>query len=106
MKRKFFVPPSGLNPAATAIASRRVDLPVPFSPTKKVTLECSAKVERSRRAGIEKGYSEGSLILGRRRAIDRTKASLIRPLLVEALAIPDEALRLSEFVAIVDTTLL
>ena len=36
-KVKFFVPPSALKPYATAIASRSVDLPVPFSPTKKVT---------------------------------------------------------------------
>lgn len=36
-KHKFFVLPSALKPAATAIASNRVDLPDPFSPTKKVT---------------------------------------------------------------------
>ena len=38
-KEKFFVPPSALKPYATAIASSKVDLPVPFSPTKKVILE-------------------------------------------------------------------
>jgi len=37
VKLKFLVPPSALNPYATAIASRIVDLPVPFSPTIKVT---------------------------------------------------------------------
>ena len=31
------VPPSGLKPYATAIPSNKVDLPLPFSPTKKVT---------------------------------------------------------------------
>ena len=31
------VPPSGLNPYAAAIASSRVDFPLPFSPAKKVT---------------------------------------------------------------------
>jgi len=36
-KRKFFVPPSGLKPRETAMASSSVDLPDPFSPTKKVT---------------------------------------------------------------------
>ena len=36
-KEKFFVPPSGLNPNVTAIASISVDFPVPFSPTIKVT---------------------------------------------------------------------
>ena len=36
-KLKFFDPPSALNPAATAIASSRVDFPVPFSPTRYVT---------------------------------------------------------------------
>ena len=36
-KRKLRDPPSGLKPQATAMASSRVDLPLPFSPTKKVT---------------------------------------------------------------------
>ena len=36
-KSKFRVPPSALKPQATATASSRVDLPVPFSPTRKVT---------------------------------------------------------------------
>ncbi|MNI62704.1 hypothetical protein D3C73_1180350 [compost metagenome] len=34
---KFSVPPSGLKPHAAAIPSRSVDLPLPFSPTRKVT---------------------------------------------------------------------
>jgi hypothetical protein len=33
--RKFRLPPSGLNPAATAIASINVDFPLPFFPTKR-----------------------------------------------------------------------
>ena len=37
LKLKFALPPSALNPAATAIASTSVELPLPFSPTKKVT---------------------------------------------------------------------
>jgi len=36
-KRWSFDPPSGLKPQATASASIRVDLPEPFSPTRKVT---------------------------------------------------------------------
>lgn len=36
-KEKFRVPPSGLKPQATAIPSSKVDFPLPFSPTKKVT---------------------------------------------------------------------
>lgn len=49
--RKFWDPPSGLNPAATAIASMRVDLPVPFSPTKNVTPDATASPpDRSRQA--------------------------------------------------------
>lgn len=36
-KRKFWLPPSGLNPHATASASTTVDLPEPFSPTRNVT---------------------------------------------------------------------
>ena len=34
---KFSVPPSGLIPSDAARASIKVDLPMPFSPTKKVT---------------------------------------------------------------------
>jgi hypothetical protein len=33
-KRKFMLPPSGLKPAAIAMASNRVDFPLPLSPTK------------------------------------------------------------------------
>src|SRR6266576_1621571 len=42
-KRKFFVPPSGLKPHATAIASSSVDLPEPFSPMKNVDLRMKLK---------------------------------------------------------------
>ena len=37
-KQKFLVPPSALKPQLIAIASKSVDFPLPFSPTKKVTL--------------------------------------------------------------------
>ena len=87
-KRNFLVPPSGLKPAAIAIASMTVDLPLPFSPTKKVTLGCSSKVERSRKAGIEKGYLDGSVILSRSRAIERRKASLLTGALLVATRRP------------------
>jgi hypothetical protein len=36
-KRKFDEPPSAFMPAATAIASSSVDLPLPFSPMRYVT---------------------------------------------------------------------
>jgi hypothetical protein len=39
------------------MASSRVDLPVPFSPIKKVTGDVSAISSMSRMAGMEKGYS-------------------------------------------------
>jgi hypothetical protein len=54
-KLKFLVPPSGLNPQLVAIASRSVDLPLPFSPTMKVTLGCSFRVPSSFTAGSENG---------------------------------------------------
>jgi len=38
-KLKFWLPPSALKRAATAMASIRVDLPLPFSPTKKLLLD-------------------------------------------------------------------
>ncbi|GHE90738.1 hypothetical protein GCM10017786_23800 [Amycolatopsis deserti] len=48
-KSKFRLPPSGLKPAATASASTRVDLPLPFSPTRKVTPGASGRPpERAR----------------------------------------------------------
>ena len=37
-KLKFLVPPSALNPYATAIASSSVDFPIPFSPPRIVIL--------------------------------------------------------------------
>ena len=37
------VPPSGLKPYASAMPSKMVDLPVPFSPTKNVTGEVNSK---------------------------------------------------------------
>jgi hypothetical protein len=54
-KWKFFEPPSALKPHATAIASRRVDLPVPFSPMMNVTLGWNLIFFSSRMAGNEKG---------------------------------------------------
>ena len=47
---------SARTPAATAMASRIVDLPLPFSPTRKVTFGwISTSPSRLRTAGIEKG---------------------------------------------------
>ncbi len=43
-KEKSRDPPSASKPMATAMASRMVDLPVPFSPTKKVTGELKSTV--------------------------------------------------------------
>ena len=42
-KAKFEEPPSGFMPAATAIASSSVDLPLPFSPIRYVTLGWSGR---------------------------------------------------------------
>jgi len=50
-KLKLREPPSALKPAATARASRRVDLPLPFSPTMKVTARWSGSVSSVRTAG-------------------------------------------------------
>ena len=46
-KRKFWLPPSGLNPAATASASTIVDFPLPFSPTRNVTPGGSVRPPRA-----------------------------------------------------------
>jgi hypothetical protein len=54
-KRKFFEPPSGLKPQATAIASSRVDLPQPFSPIRKVTRGWRSSTSKCRTADKEKG---------------------------------------------------
>jgi len=60
---KCLDPPSGLSPKATAIASIKVDLPDPFSPTKKVTLGCNSISFSFTMAGIEKGYSSNDVTL-------------------------------------------
>lgn len=49
------MPPSGLKPSATAIASTSVDLPLPFSPASSVTCGASSSSVRLRAAGIENG---------------------------------------------------
>ncbi|PZP61059.1 MAG: hypothetical protein DI597_10815 [Pseudoxanthomonas spadix] len=43
LKPKFLVPPSALKPRATAIATNGVDLPLPFSPTMKVSAGWKAR---------------------------------------------------------------
>src|SRR5205807_6717153 len=47
-------------PNATAISSRSVDFPEPFSPTKNVTGVSNRNSVRWRMAGTEYGYSRGS----------------------------------------------
>jgi len=51
----FSEPPSALKPSDTASASSSVLLPLPFSPTKKVTDGCSFSPCSPRTAGREKG---------------------------------------------------
>jgi hypothetical protein len=68
-KEKSREPPSALKPYATAIASRIVDLPVPFSPTRNVTgfvkLSCSMEF-RNRTTGKEDRYDDsGGISLSR-----------------------------------------
>ncbi len=46
-----------MKPQEAAIASNSVDLPEPFSPTRKVTGERSVNSPRCRTAGRENGYS-------------------------------------------------
>src|SRR5256885_16686750 len=69
------LPPSGLKPAATAIASTSVDLPLPFSPANSVTAESSLSSSRWRIAGIENGYSSKLSTSPRFRTSERTKRS-------------------------------
>src|SRR5437867_13112232 len=52
------LPPSGLKPAATAMAATSVDLPLAFSPAKSVTRESSFSSSSCRIAGMENGYIE------------------------------------------------
>src|SRR4051794_33304673 len=59
-KLKFRLPPSGFSPQATATASRRVDLPEPFSPTRKVTFGWNGRVVSPRTAGRLYGKRLGS----------------------------------------------
>src|SRR5687767_7846065 len=73
---KFLLPPSALKPVATAIASMRVDLPDPFSPTKNVTRGSRRSVLSLRTAGIENGYLSKDATRSRRRVTDRTNVSI------------------------------
>ena len=59
-KRRLRLPPSGLSPAAMAMASTRVDFPLPFSPTKNVTGADTSSASRELIAGIENGNVDGS----------------------------------------------
>ena len=68
-KRKFFEPPSGLNPASTAIASISVDFPDPFSPMRNVTLASRSSSSSDWIEGIANALSHqanGPQISGRR----------------------------------------
>lgn len=58
----FVLPPSGGIPYAVAMPSMMVDLPLPFSPTRKVTPCGSSKPSRSNwaTAGIDAGQTDGS----------------------------------------------
>ena len=59
-KLKFVVPPSALNPAATATPSTSVDFPLPFSPTKIVMRGSKSSVRTPRKAGRLRGYERRS----------------------------------------------
>src|SRR2546426_209158 len=69
------LPPSALKPAATAIASISVDLPLPFSPASSVTWGSRSRSASCRIAGIENGYTVKSSISSRFRTTERTRAS-------------------------------
>jgi hypothetical protein len=64
--RKFLLPPSALKPSETAMASRRVDFPDPFSPTKKVTFACRLICWSALTTGKQKGYRSKDSTLSRR----------------------------------------
>ena len=53
-------PPTATAPAPAARPSRRVDLPQPFSPTRKVTGARKSRRSRSRKSGSVKGNCAGS----------------------------------------------
>jgi hypothetical protein len=53
-------PPTVIEPAPAAIASRIVDLPVPFSPTKKVTGDRNSISSNVRTTGRSNGYPSSS----------------------------------------------
>ena len=76
--RKFFVPPSGENPAAMAIASRIVDLPDPFSPASTVTPGWKHKDSIALTAGTDSGNSDRLSPSSRRITRSKNGASLMR----------------------------
>lgn len=66
-------PPSGLNPAAMAIASSKVDLPLPFSPTKKVMGLVNSRLFKSCKAAISPGNYRGNPIPVNRKPFDKLR---------------------------------
>ena len=73
----FRFPPSGLNPQHAARASRSVDLPLPFSPTKSVTFESKVISMPRLKAGMVKGKQVRSAAPGSTRAARRNGLSLV-----------------------------
>ena len=71
----FRLPPSALNPAATAMASTSVDLPLPFSPAKSVTFGWNCNSPSVPIAGIEYGYRSKFATWSRLSWSDRRKGS-------------------------------
>jgi hypothetical protein len=59
------LPPSGLNPQHSASASSSVDLPLPFSPTKNVTLLRRVRSIPEENTRTLKGYVDAAIFSGR-----------------------------------------
>src|SRR5947207_890472 len=94
-KRVFRLPPSGFRPIALAIASSKVDLPVPFSPIKNVTLGWNVSESRLATARSEERR------VGKERACRHTRslcdwsADVCSSDLYEPRALPKSGMRVS-----------
>jgi hypothetical protein len=88
--RKYSVLPTALKPHATAMASSKVDLPEPFSPTKKVNRGCKGRTSSPRTADSENGYASNDGTWSRFR---RTSNAYWIEIIVAQLAIEPSGVR-------------
>ena len=94
-KLKLRLPPSGFSPHPTAMASRRVDFPEPFSPIRKVTFGWNGKasargpLEGCKESGWRQGYGREAIPNAGGKAQECSFASAPPTILAQLIALWD-----------------